>query len=102
MKHIYTHDNVLVLHSVKNLLAINGIGSFVKNEHTIPVGARHGISNIFHELWILNDQDYQRALDIIDIEIENTPHKAPWICGQCHEENAGSFQVCWQCQSEHV
>jgi hypothetical protein len=91
MKHIYTHDNVLVLHSVKNLLAINGIGSFVKNEHTIPVGAR-----------ILNDQDYQRALDIIDIEIENPPHKAPWICGQCHEENAGSFQVCWQCQSEHV
>jgi hypothetical protein len=102
MRHIYTHDNILVLHSVKNILAINGIESFVKNEHSIPVGARHGISNIFHELWILSDQDYQKALSIIDTEIENPPQKEPWLCAQCNEENDGSFEICWQCQSEQT
>ena len=102
MKHIYTHDNILVLHSVKNLLTLNSIESFVRNEHTIPVGAQHGISNIFHELWIVNDQDYQKAVSTIDTEIENPTQKAPWLCAQCNEENDGSFEICWQCQSEQT
>jgi hypothetical protein len=99
MKRIYTHDNIVVLHSVKNVLALNNIESFVKNEHTIPAGARHGISNIFHELWILNDQDYERACRVIDTEIDNPVFKAAWICSNCREENEGNFDVCWKCQN---
>ncbi|MDO9319315.1 MAG: DUF2007 domain-containing protein [Gammaproteobacteria bacterium] len=98
MKRIYTHDNIVVLHSAKNVLALNNIESFVKNEHTIPVGARHGISNIFHELWILNDQDYDKASRVIETEIVNPEPKASWICSNCGEENEGSFEVCWKCQ----
>jgi hypothetical protein len=98
MKHIYTHDNIVVLHSVKNILALNGIESFVKNEHTIPVGSRHGINNIFHELWILNDQDYQEASTVIENEIENPEPGEPWTCRSCGEENEGSFDICWKCQ----
>lgn len=100
MKLVYTHDNIVVLHSVKNILALNNIESFVKNEHTIPAGARHGISNIFHELWILNDKDLVKAAAVIDREIDNPVPKASWVCGHCKEENEGSFDVCWQCQSE--
>lgn len=99
MKRIYTHDNVVVLHSVKNILAINNIESFVKNEHTIPAGARHGINNIFHELWILNDQDYDAAIGVIETEVENPAPKSSWVCGNCNEENAGSFELCWKCQT---
>ncbi len=98
MKHIYTHDNVVVLHSVKNVLAASDIESFVKNEHTIPVSANHGINNIFHELWILNDQDYDKARMIIDKEIDNPEPKASWVCSNCGEENEGSFEICWKCQ----
>lgn len=98
MKRIYTHDNILVLHSVKNVLALNNIDSFVKNEHTIPVGARHGINNTFLELWILNDQDYERASKVIESEIENPEPRNPWVCSHCGEENAGSFEICWKCQ----
>jgi hypothetical protein len=99
MKQIYTHDNVVVLHSVKNILAMNDIESFVKNEHGIPNGARHGINNIFHELWILHDHDYDRAVALIDSEIENPAARPSWVCGHCGEENEGTFDVCWKCQS---
>lgn len=102
MKRIYTHDNIVVLHSVKNVLSIHGIESFVKNEHTIPAGARHGINNIFHELWILNDQDSEKALTVIDTEIENPEPRDAWVCDSCNEENEGSFEVCWKCQSVAV
>lgn len=99
MKCIYTHDNIIVLHSVKNVLALNDIESFIKNEHTIPAGARHGISNIFHELWVLNDQDVDKAASIIESEVENPSPKPSWVCTNCDEENDGSFEVCWKCQS---
>lgn len=100
MKHIYTHENIVVLHSVRNVLALNNIESVVKNEHTIPAGARHGINNIFHELWILNDRDYDRAVAVIDTEIDNPVARAPWHCDYCNEDNEGSFDVCWKCQRE--
>lgn len=99
MKRIYTSDNVVVLHSVKNVLALNGIDSFVKNEHTGPVGAWHGIGNSFHELWILNDLDFDKASAIIEKQVENPTPAQPWTCAMCGENNGGSFEVCWKCQS---
>ncbi|MFT4888683.1 MAG: hypothetical protein ACJAY7_001312 [Pseudohongiellaceae bacterium] len=42
MKFIYSHDNIMVLHSAKNILALNDIAFFVKNEYTIANGAGHG------------------------------------------------------------
>lgn len=98
MKRIYTHDNILVLHSVKNILELNDIESFVKNEDIVPVGARHGIENIFHELWILNDNDYAKANEVINNEVEKNKIQAPWICPNCGEQNEGSFEICWKCQ----
>lgn len=93
MKRIYTYDNIVVLHLVKNVLALNDIESFIKNEYTMPAGPSHGINNIFHELWILNDKDYEKASRFIETEMENLVSKAEWICSNCREENDGSFDA---------
>jgi len=100
MKHIYTHDNIAVLHSVKNILAMHDIEAFVKNEHSIPMSARHGIENTFLELWILNDQDYERASAVIEEEVDNVEPGESWDCPNCGEENESSFEMCWSCQHE--
>ena len=102
MKLIYKHENIAVLHSAKNVLELNDIESFVKGEHGSTMSARFGISNIFHELWLKQDQDYDRASQIIETVIENPERKASWICAKCSEENDGSFEVCWKCQSSHT
>ncbi len=99
MKHVYTHDNITVLHSVKNVLALHDIESVVKNEHLSAIGVRHGIQNTFHELWILNDGDLEQALSVIHDEVDNPVSAEPWICANCNEENEGVFAVCWKCQS---
>lgn len=100
MKRVYTNDNIVVVQNVRNVLALSSIESFVKNEHTVPVGAHHGINNIFHELWILNDEDYKKASAIIENEIENPRSRDAWICSNCNEDNEGSFEICWKCQKE--
>lgn len=99
MKLIYTHENMMLLHSAKNILERNNIESFFKNEHSSPNGSNLGISNIFQELWIINDEDYLKARAIIDREIVNPEQKANWVCPKCTEENAGSFDFCWNCQT---
>ncbi|MFT4748417.1 MAG: hypothetical protein ACI9E4_000080 [Pseudohongiellaceae bacterium] len=99
MKLIYTHDNVMVLHSAKNILGLNDIASFVKNEHTIPNGGRHGMGNVFLELWINHDEDFAKASSVIDSEIVNPVAKDSWNCEECKEENEGGFEICWNCQS---
>jgi|TARA_B110000879_G_C11058248_1_gene465647 hypothetical protein len=98
MKLIYSHDNIMVLHVAKNLLALNDIVSFVKNEHTMPNGSGHGIGNVFLELWINHDEDYAKASKVIDSEIVNPIKKDSWNCEQCQEENDGGFEICWNCQ----
>ena len=102
MKLIYTHDNIVALHSAKNILALNSIESFVKNEYTIPNGARHGIENTFLELWITNDQDFSKATSIIEDQLIGPEPKKPWTCSKCDEPNDGSFDFCWRCQSENT
>jgi hypothetical protein len=99
MKFIYSHDNIMVLHIAKNILALNDIASFVKNEHTIPNGAGHGMDNVFFELWINHNDDYAKASAVIDREIVNPVAKNSWKCKQCAEENEGGFDICWNCQS---
>ena len=102
MKLIYKHDNIAVLHSARNILALNGVESFVRDEHGTSMSARFGISNIFHELWLEHDQDFEKASTIIENEIENPATKASWVCVKCSEENDGNFDLCWKCQHEKV
>lgn len=99
MKLVFTHESILQLHSVKNYLALNGIDSFVKNEHSIPNGARHGIENTFLELWIPNDHELDRAEALIAAQFVGQESKSEWTCAKCHESNDGSFEFCWNCQS---
>ncbi|NKB33653.1 MAG: DUF2007 domain-containing protein [Pseudomonadales bacterium] len=100
MKHVYTHDNTMIVNSAKNILALNGIESVVKNDAISHIHARHGINNTFCELWILNDQDFDKAVSIIETEVKYPEVKEPWTCAKCKEENEGSFDLCWNCQTE--
>jgi hypothetical protein len=33
---------------------------------------------------------------------QGTAGVAPWECPCCHERNDGSFDICWNCQSEKL
>jgi len=99
MKRIYSNDNMVAVHSAKNLLELSGIDCILKNEHSNTMGAAFGTSNLV-ELWIENVEDYEKAKSIIDEKITNPQELEKWTCGKCGEQNEGNFEVCWNCQSE--
>jgi hypothetical protein len=88
------------VYSVKNVLELNEIQSQVKNEYTHTIGGGLGLANTLAELWLLHDEDYDRAKAVIETQILHPPPLSPWICDKCGEMNEGSFQVCWKCQQE--
>ena len=83
---------------VKGLLEEADIPYLIRNEY-LSAGEAPFISP---ELWIMNDEDYPRAKEIVDAwqnaEIEN---HGPWVC-RCGETVEGQFTSCWKCGRERT
>lgn len=99
MKLIYEHENMMILHSVKNILEAHDIACFLKNEFGQPMGAEFGLSNTLLELWLNDENDFDKATAIIEKEVLNADSGEAWACAKCGEENAGNFSACWKCQT---
>ena len=47
-----------------------------------------------------NASDLDKAKGIIDSLLEEDKNREPWVCPKCHEQNEGSFAICWNCGYE--
>lgn len=101
MKLIYRNEDRAIVYSVKNVLELNGIESQVRNEYTHTIGGGLGLDNSLAELWLLQDEEYDRAREVIEKQIIHPPQSSPWTCANCGERNEGNFRICWKCQHEH-
>jgi hypothetical protein len=81
---------------VRNLLVENGIDAKV-------VGERASFSGIaLSEVWISNDHDRERAVELVR-ELYSTTEEGPlWECVACGESSPESFELCWQCGAPHA
>ena len=100
MKLIYTNENRLLVSNVKNILENAGLVIILKNEFS---GAGVGDLSAFDtwmEAWLVNDEDYQKAMNLINTSLSNT-NLVDWICEECNESNTSAFELCWNCQHEN-
>ena len=100
MKLAYENESRALIYSVKNLLESENIDCHLKNEFSSTTGgADLGISNLTLELWVINDSDLDKAQSIIEAQLTKSANSSDWICSECKEENDGSFESCWKCQT---
>ena len=99
MKFIYTHENRLLVNNIQNILENANIAVTLKNEYAAGASGDLSFLNTWLEVWVLNDDDYETAMDIIKTSFNNTSIE-DWICNQCSEANTPSFELCWNCQYE--
>jgi MinD superfamily P-loop ATPase len=98
MKKVTSADSIVLINHYKNLLASEGIESFVKNEHMGSVMGEIPFMEIWPELWVKRDLDYDRALQLIDADnVLEESSGEPWQCLHCGEDNEPQFAVCWNC-----
>ena len=97
MKLIYTNENSFLVSNIKNIVENKGINVFLKNEFAAAGGSGDlAPLETWVELWVVDDDDYDRAMAVI--ENFKAQESRDWTCSSCSEENAGSFEYCWNCQ----
>ena len=101
MRKVYTHENLTILQTAKGLLEHNGIDCFVKNEYHAS-GGHVGFESVPLELWVHNTSDAESAVSILEAGLSDSNRKPGWTCNKCNEENDGSFETCWKCQTENI
>lgn len=98
MKKVTSSSSIVTINHYKNLLKSEGIDAFLRNEHLGSIVGEIPFLEVWPELWVKNDLDYDRALQLIDTEnlLAESPAEG-WRCKNCGEDNEGQFAACWSC-----
>ena len=98
MKKVTSADSLVTINHYKNILTSEGIPAFLRNEHLGGILGDMPFQEVRPELWVENDLDFDRALQLIDSNniLQESP-EADWRCRICKADNEGQFAACWQC-----
>lgn len=97
MRKLTSADSLITISHYRNILASEGIPSFIRNEYLAGIVGEMPFQEVWPELWVKNDLDYDRALQLITgAHTEESPTR-PWSCKHCGTENEGQFAACWSC-----
>lgn len=97
MKRVFSAEHGLMMEHIRDILEEEGINCMIKNLNL--AGAMGEIPPIecWPEVWILQDEDYDRANSIVENLIKDSDkYQSSWIC-QCGEKIEGQFTDCWNC-----
>ncbi|MDJ0814423.1 MAG: DUF2007 domain-containing protein [Woeseiaceae bacterium] len=97
MKKLTSSESLVTINHYKNVLESEGIPCQIRNEYLGGIAGEMPLQEIWPELWIINDIDYDRAKQLIDATISDESPAASWRCTKCGEENEGQFAACWNC-----
>ena len=83
---------------VKDLIEKNGMPCVIRNDQLSTTLGGVPFTECYPELWILNDQDYPRAKEVLDSWlIPRNRVRDSWECPNCGETIEGQFTSCWKC-----
>jgi hypothetical protein len=102
MKHVFTATIMSADQDVvKGLLDEASIPCMIRNEQLAMALGELAPSDCSPEVWILNDEDYPKAREIVEAlrNARAEPHDA-WVCSDCGEAIEGQFTSCWNCAKE--
>lgn len=97
MKKLTSSESLITINHFKNVLESEGIASRIKNEHLGSIVGEMPFIEVWPELWVINDLDYDRAAQLINTAILDESPQDSWKCRKCGEENEGQFAACWSC-----
>ncbi|MDA0679541.1 MAG: DUF2007 domain-containing protein [Proteobacteria bacterium] len=98
MKKVTSSDSLVTINHYKNLLESEGIPAFLRNEHLGSIVGEMPFQEVWPQLWVRNDLDYDRAVQLIDSQkTDDESPGSPWRCAHCGTENEGQYAACWQC-----
>lgn len=103
MKELYRHKDHATVAYYKSILESEGIPIMLRNEHLATTGlAEIPIPEFFPNICVMNDEDYERAWEIMKrtMETNSVDSELEVVCGECGEVNPGNFDMCFSCEAD--
>lgn len=103
MREVFVHQDTARVGLYKSILDANDIPNFVRNGLSNNSLADMPAAIFFPTLCVVDDADYERAIEILRHVHKPEPSDSPdWKCAECHEEVPGTFEHCWKCGADRV
>lgn len=97
MKKLDSTESLVTINHWKNILESEGIACELRNEHLGSVLGEVPFIEVWPELWIVNDLDFDRAKQLLSADAAAEVPTEAWTCKKCGEINEGQFAACWNC-----
>lgn len=97
MKKLTTSESMVMIHHWKNILESEGIACELRNEHLGSIMGEVPFMEVWPQLWIVNDLDFDRAQQLLSADVQAESPTEAWKCRHCGEQNEGQFAACWNC-----
>jgi len=97
VKKLTSSDSLITINHYKNILQSEGIACEIRNEHLGSIMGEMPFPEVWPQLWVKNDLDYDRAKQLLEEDSVAESPSEPWYCKKCGEENEGQFSACWNC-----
>jgi len=103
MKKLYVSQSLIDVESRKELLDQAEIPCTVKNQRSAMLGGEVPFVEVFPELWVLQDADFEQAQKLLhDWEEAPSLENTAWTCPSCGEVHQKEFTTCWKCNQERT
>ena len=100
MRKIYEHIEFERVGHFQSILESVGISTHIKNLGASGAAGEIVFTQVYPELWVVNDSDYDRALEVLEPYYRQETTVGPdWVCSSCGSEVGGAFGECWKCQA---
>ena len=101
MKKLYVSQSLIDVESRKELLNQANISCTIKNQQSAMLGGEVPFAEVFPELWVLHDENFEQARVLLrDWEEAQPLETTSWTCGRCGEIHQKEFTTCWKCNQE--
>lgn len=100
MRKIYEHIDFSRVGHYQSILESAGISTHLKNLGAAMASGEIPFVQCFPELWVVEDADYDRALDVLRPYHDRAGEdRSNWTCPSCGEAIEGTFGQCWNCET---
>ena len=98
---ILVSQNLVEVETFKDLLDQAGVACTIKNRQGSSLAGEVPFAEVFPELWIINDDDFNLAKELLENWEKAQPQGATaWKCSHCGEEHSPEFTSCWKCGND--
>ena len=105
MRELFRERDFTKVGYFQSVVEAEGIATIVRNKHLTMSGLSEiPIPEFFPALCVVDDDDYDRAMEIIRQRITDNEKGADLeiACPSCGEINPGNFEVCWSCGGDLI